>query len=244
MNNKNISRIIWGIALVVVGTIFALNALGLTEISIFFDGWWTLFIIVPSFAGLFSKRGKFGSLIGLIIGVVLLLSAQGILDFASVWKLLIPIIIILIGLKMIFTSTFNKNNKWTSEKIKELKNNRAAPVKDTAAFSTHNLDYNGQIFEGVVLDAVFGSITCDLRNAIIEKDCVISASAVFASIDIKTPDHVQVKIDSNALFGGVSDKRKKRAYNKDDESDKTDRSDKTFTLYVEATCVFGGVNII
>ncbi|HHT24700.1 MAG TPA: cell wall-active antibiotics response protein [Clostridiaceae bacterium] len=234
MNNKNISRIIWGVALVLVGIIFALNALGLTDISIFFKGWWTLFIIVPSVVGLLSQRGKFGSLIGLMIGVALLLSAQGILDFALVWKLFIPIIIILIGLKMIFKSTFNKN---TNEKIKELKHNSTSTTKDTAAFSAHKIDYGGQIFEGVTLDAVFGSITCDLSNAVIEKDCVITASVVFAGIDIKTPDYVKVKIDSNAIFGGVTDKRIKTEYQKN-------QPDNAVTLYVEATCIFGGIDII
>ncbi|HHU54196.1 MAG TPA: cell wall-active antibiotics response protein [Clostridiaceae bacterium] len=234
MNNKNISRIIWGIALVVLGSIFALNALGLTEISVFFKGWWTLFIIVPSLVGLFSKRDKFGSIIGLIIGVALLLSAQGILEFALVWKLAIPVIIVLIGLKMIFGSSFNIK---TSEKIKELKNDSQSFKKDTAAFSTHTINYDGQIFEGTVLDAVFGSITCDLSNARIEKDCMITASAVFAGIDIKVPDYVQVNIDSNALFGGVSDKRNKT-------ENQYNQQDKALTLYIEANCVFGGVNII
>ena len=207
MKNINISKIIWGLALVIVGAVFALNALGLTDISIFFDGWWTLFIIVPSIVGLFSKQGKIGSLIGLVIGVALLLSAQGILDFVTVWKLSIPIIIILIGLKMIFASTFNKR---TSEKIKELKHKDTAPTKDAVAFSSRKIDYDGQIFEGAILDAVFGSITYDLSNAIIDKDCVITASAVFAGIDIKMPNYVKVKIDSNGLFGGVSDKRKRK----------------------------------
>jgi hypothetical protein len=49
MKKRRIGRIVWGIALVIVGVIFALNVLGITEIKIFFDGWWALFIIVPSF---------------------------------------------------------------------------------------------------------------------------------------------------------------------------------------------------
>ncbi|NLZ66045.1 MAG: cell wall-active antibiotics response protein [Clostridiaceae bacterium] len=230
MKNMNISRILWGLALVVIGAIFALNALGLTDINIFFNGWWSLFIIIPSAIGLFSGQGKFVSLIGLVIGVAFLLSAQGILDFALLWKLMIPIIIILIGLKMIFGSSFNRK---TSKRIQELKTDGTATAKDSVVFSSHKIDFNGQVFEGAVLDAVFGSITCDLRNAFIEKDCVITASAVFAGIDIQVPDYIQVKVNSNALFGGVSDKRMKK-----------DQQDNAVTLYVDANCVFGGVDII
>ena len=45
---KKISKVLWGIVLISVGVIFALNAFGITDIEIFFDGWWTLFIIVQA----------------------------------------------------------------------------------------------------------------------------------------------------------------------------------------------------
>ena len=43
-----------GICFYYSGVIFGLNALEITDINIFFDGWWTLFIIVPCFIGLFK----------------------------------------------------------------------------------------------------------------------------------------------------------------------------------------------
>ena len=131
MNNRKIARILWGLALVAIGVVFALKVLGIADIKIFFNGWWALFIIVPSFVVLFSNRDKLGSLFGLGIGVALLLSAQGILDFSLIWKLLIPIIIVLIGLKLIFPSSWRRG---THEKIEQLKHDKQVPVKDTAAF--------------------------------------------------------------------------------------------------------------
>ena len=65
---KNVSRITWGIVLVTVGALFALNALSITDIDVFFDGWWTLFIIVPCAIGLFTDYDKTGHLIGICIG--------------------------------------------------------------------------------------------------------------------------------------------------------------------------------
>lgn len=38
-----------GIVLIILGPIVGGNTLGITNINIFFDGWWTLFIIVPCF---------------------------------------------------------------------------------------------------------------------------------------------------------------------------------------------------
>lgn len=108
---KNTDRVIWGIILVAIGVIFALNAFGITNINVFFNGWWTLFIIIPCFAGLFTERQKTGNLIGLLIGVFLLLCCRGILDFGLLWKLVIPVIIVIIGLKMIFGVSFGNKSR-------------------------------------------------------------------------------------------------------------------------------------
>ena len=43
---KKIESILWGLVLIVVGVIIGLNTMGITNINIFFDGWWTLFIIM------------------------------------------------------------------------------------------------------------------------------------------------------------------------------------------------------
>ena len=55
---KNFGNVLWGIVLIVVGLIVGGNALGIIDVSVFFDGWWTLFIIVPCFIGLFKEREK------------------------------------------------------------------------------------------------------------------------------------------------------------------------------------------
>ncbi len=234
MKNINKNRSLWGLALVIIGAVIALNTLGFTQIDIFFDGWWTLFIIIPSAVGLWNKEEKTGNLIGLAVGLALLFSSWGLLDLSLIWQLFVPAIIIMIGLRMIFSSSFNRES---SEKIKELKANRPEAPKDTATFSSHTVDYDGKIFEGGVLDAVFGSIKYDLRRARIEGDCVITASAVFSGIDILLPEYLEVDIDSSAFFGAVSDKRKKAG-----SQDK--QVAKPLTLYIEANSIFGGINIL
>lgn len=98
---KKVSSILWGLVLVAAGVIFALNAFNITDIDVFFDGWWTLFIIIPCAIGLFTEREKIGNIIGIVVGVFLLLCCQDILNFSMLWKLLIPAIIVVIGLKMV-----------------------------------------------------------------------------------------------------------------------------------------------
>ena len=58
---RNRENIVWGILLVVLGVIFGLNAMEVTHINIFFRGWWTLFIILPSITGIIKNPRKIGS---------------------------------------------------------------------------------------------------------------------------------------------------------------------------------------
>ncbi|MBQ8249145.1 MAG: hypothetical protein IJY93_04590 [Clostridia bacterium] len=223
---KKINSVIWGIILIAAGVLFALNALNITNIDIFFDGWWTLFIIVPCAVGLVTEREKTGNIIGVAVGVFLLLCCQEILSFSLLWKLLVPAIIVIIGLKMVFTGLFNNRANEIMEKMKQ---NGDEPKFGCATFSGCDLNYDGEIFEGAELTATFGGVKCDLRNAIIEKDCAIQVSAIFGGIDILVSDNVNVKVNSNCIFGGISNKT---VAHKDAP-----------TIYINGTCMFGGVEI-
>lgn len=223
---KKVSNVVLGIILIALGCVFALNSLNITNIDIFFDGWWTLFIIVPCAVGLFTEREKMGNIIGIAIGVVLLLCCQDILSFSWVWKLLVPAIIVIVGLKMVLTGLFgNKAN----DILKNMRTEGKNPKTGFAAFSGSELKYDGEVFEGAELTAVFGGVECDLRNAIIEKDCGIQVCAIFGGIDIFVPAGVNVKVSANSIFGGVSNK--------------TAVYQNAPTIYISGTCMFGGVDI-
>lgn len=223
---KKVTSIILGIVLVAAGVIFALNAFNVTDIDVFFDGWWTLFIIIPCTVGLFTEKEKFGNIIGIIVGVLLLLCCQDILSFSILWKLLVPAIIVIIGLKLIFKAVFGKK---INETIKKLKSEGKNVNKGFAAFSGSDMKCDGEVFEGANLCAIFGGVDCDLRNAIIEKDCVIQASAIFGGIDILVPNNVNVKLNSNSIFGGASNE--------------TASIPDAPTIYVSGTAIFGGIEI-
>ena len=225
---KKISKILWGVAFIVAGVIFALNAFGVTDIELFFDGWWTLFIIIPCLIGLFSDREKIGNIIGLAVGVFLLLCCQNVLDFDMLWKIAAPAIIVIIGVKLIFGAVFGDKATKMLESSKQSGENIKTGC---ATFSGQTLNFDAERFSGAELTAVFGGVKCDLRNAIIEKDCAINATAIFGGIDIYVPDYVNVKINSNSIFGGVSEKNHRP------------QNPNAVTVYINATCMFGGVDI-
>lgn len=223
---KKTSNLLWGLVLIIIGVIFGLNALDITNINIFFNGWWTLFIIVPSFIGLFKEKDKTGDIIVLVIGICLLLACNNIIDFNLVWKLIVPFALVVIGLSLIFKETIK--NKVTKE-IKNL--NKHTDKEYYATFGSQTLDFSNEKFTNCNLNAVFGGIKCDLQEANIKDDAVINASAIFGGITIYVPSNVNVKIVSTPIFGGVSDSRKDKATNS------------KVTLYINATCMFGGIEI-
>lgn len=225
---KKFGNILWGIVLIILGLIIGGNALGITDINIFFDGWWTLIIIIPCFIGLFKDNEKTGNIIGVLIGIVLLLSCQDILDFNMVWKLLFPAILVAIGLSIIFKDVIGgKVNK----EIKKLNKNKTGENEYCATFSGQNVNYDEEKFTGVDLTAVFGGIKCDLRKAIIEQDTVINTSSIFGGIEIYVPENVKVKVKSSSIFGGVSDEKQHS------------QNAEAHIIYINATCLFGGVEI-
>ena len=225
---KKIGNVLWGIVLIVIGLIIGGNSLGITNINIFFEGWWTLFIIIPCFIGLFKDNEKTGDIIGLLIGIALLLGCQNILDFDLIWKLAFPTILIIIGVSIIFKDTLGGE---VSSKIKKLNEKRNGENSYCSTFAGQNVNFNGEKFTGADLTAVFGGVKCDLRNAIIEEDVVINASATFGGIEIYVPSNVKIKIKSMPIFGGVENK----ANTKVDEN--------SYTIYINSTAIFGGVEI-
>ncbi|MBE6153679.1 MAG: hypothetical protein E7166_05600 [Firmicutes bacterium] len=223
---KNISNLLWGFVLIIIGIIFGLNSLEITSINLFFDGWWTLFIIVPCFINLFKEKDKTGDIICLIIGIAFFLGCQNMIRFEFIWKLIVPFILVSLGISLVFKDTITINLK---EQIKRL--NKANKNEYCSTFGVQNLDFSNEKFEGCSINSIFGVTKCDLRDANITEDVVINASAVFGGITIKIPSDFNVKISSTPIFGGVSDSRRKKNKNA------------KITIYIKATCLFGGIEI-
>ena len=223
MNNLN--KILWGIALIIIGIILGINMLGIANINIFFDGWWTLFIIVPSFIGLFSKDSKLGNIIALIFGISLLLVSQNIISFNLIAKMIIPFILIIVGFSLVFNEITKKN---ITEKVKEKDINKLENI--IATFSEQKVNKSSEQFEGANIDVVFGGVTLDLTLANIEEVSIIKASSIFGGIKILVPEDVNVKVKSTLVFGDVDNKIKNNKTNKK-------------VIYIDLFCMFGGVDI-
>lgn len=224
MRNK-VGNAIWGILFILIGLATGLKAFNIIDLSIFFNGWWTLFIIVPSIVSMIKEGLKTSNVICLVIGLLLLLSATGIYTWDFTSKLILPTILVGIGLSIMFKDVFNK-------KIKVIKSiNKDGIAEYNAIFSSQEVLLPAEEFKGASINSIFGGVELNLKNAIISSDIVIEANAIFGGIEITVPTNVKVKVSSTPIFGGVSNK----ANIQNDEN--------THTIYMNCTCMFGGVEI-
>lgn len=222
-----VSNWLWGIVLIALGVILGVNALGWAQIDIFFPGWWTLFLIVPCFIDLFNPHeDKVGNVVGILIGVALMLGCLGVLNFGMVWRLLVPVLLVVIGLSFIFKDALKKK---IMKGAKHLDDSEKHEYWST--FGGQKINFDDQKFEGAVLNAVFGGIALDLRKAKIEDGAAIKASSTFGGITIRVPKDVAVKVATTGIFGGTTNRRDQ------------DTEDVEKTIYVDANCLFGGVEV-
>lgn len=241
---KKLGNWLWGIVLIVVGVLLGMRVLGWLEFDIFFPGWWTLFIIVPCAIGLVTDEHKWGNFVGLLIGVCFLLGCLGVLSFELVWKLFFPVLLILIGLALIFKNTVKGQ---VIKKMKEVREQNGEELEEYwATFGEQNVRFDGKEFKGCRVDAVFGGADLDLRGAELKTDVVVKASSIFGGVVIYVPEDVNVEIVSTSIFGGTSDNRrnvKRKAKSLDEAKAKKKVDNEGKTVFIDATCVFGGVEV-
>lgn len=222
MRNK-LSSVLWGIFLIIIGLGIGGNVLGIWNFELFFKGWWTLFILVPCVISILQDGPSIGNGIGLFIGILLLLNQRGVVISAMMWKLLIPGVFIIIGCGMVFGSLYSFEK---GRKVKSYNGTRSC----NAIFSGRKEVISDRVFEGTEMNAVFGGVTLDLRNAVFTGDVAIDATAVFGGIDILVPEQVNVRVHKVSIFGGTSNARRAKL-------------EGAPTIYVNTVCMFGGVDI-
>lgn len=216
---------LWGVVLILAGLGFAGKALGLWHFSIFFRGWWTLFIIIPCVVSIAQKGFEPLPTAGLIIGGGFLLSAWGILPNGAVFKMFFPILLVVIGCNILCKNSSQK---------KHFKGTGTAYHSDSpeynAIFGGQKISCNNEVFTGATLNSIFGGIDLDLRNGYMQEDIVINCTTVFGGIDIRVPSTINVQVSSVPIFGSVDNHVKSR-------------NPGAPTIFVNATCIFGGIDI-
>lgn len=234
MRNK-LSNALWGLFFIAIGIGVAGNVLNIWDFELFFPGWWTFLIIIPCFISMIQNNFSVGATIGFIIGVLLLLSYYVELHF-KIWNLIVPAVLIFIGIRIMFQGAFRKNHKFFEQNINISGSTTGPNFSNTAKHEYNAIFSSNRIhvtdnFNGTNVNAIFGGLVLDLRDASIITDVEVNATAVFGGIDIYLPRGVNVKTNNVPIFGGVSNKTSQTA------------EPGAPTIYLNSTCMFGGIDI-
>jgi predicted membrane protein len=228
---NRLSNTLWGFIFILVGVGIAGNIMNLWTFELFFPGWWTLFIIVPCLLSMVRSGISVGAGTGFVVGVLLLISQYVALDI-NIWRLIVPAILIIIGLRIMFQGSFRRTIKPKSTVYVEGQEqfHNTNNKEYSAIFGSNNIKIT-DYFTRTNLNAIFGAIVLDLRDAVINSDVEISATAVFGGIDIYVPSGMRVKVNNVPIFGGISNKTV------------TTTEASPYTIYINSTTMFGGIDI-
>lgn len=262
---RSSTGIIWGLLIIVLGILIGAKAFGM-EFDIFFDGFWTLFIIIPSAIGLTEKGNRTGSMIGLSIGILLLLAARDIIQWDMFGKLILAVIFIIIGIKLIYEEitknkygdsssnfTYSKDSTYSYTDEKSSKNYYDSQQTDTSnQFSQekkNESDYKKQVV------SIFSGKDMNFNG---KEFHGIAISAVFGGADLDLRNAIITKdciIDVTVIFGGIDIKVGDNVRivmncspifgGVEDHTNYRGgvEGSSNPTLYINGACIFGGIDI-
>ena len=231
MNKKG--RIVGGVLLLLLGIGMMLE---FTDVITFnFDGWWTVFIIVPCLVSLFSSKNTTMSLIGIGVGVLLLMAAQGFIPWNDVWKYIVCVVLIVWGIMLIFSRNGGVGcsgpDKQNVAELKQISQDGRSIRQISVSFGKHGYEFAGQRFEGARVQTSFGFVGIDLRGADVLDGAVIDVDCSFGGMEIRVGDDVLVKNAVESSFAGVECR------------EHLCNATGAKTLYVKGHCSFGGIEI-
>ena len=240
---KDYSKLLWGLVIVAVGIIFSGNVLNWWNINVFFPGWWTLFLIVPGVLSICKSGFSWGSSILVIIGGVLLIDCLDVINTRMIWKLIIPILIIALGISIII-SFFRNDKDEEKEKVtfeteyKKSESNGASTEYNSSQYPNFSVVFASKEFKltnsdlkGVKVEGVFSGIVIDLRDANITNDIIFDISNIFSGVDIYVPEDVNVETRSGTpIIGGLSYRENKNIAGAP-------------KIKIKYTSIFGGIDI-
>ncbi len=211
-------RTIMGFLLVLLGLAFFLdtaNVASFDNVSKYF--WPIVVMVVGVLVYLKNPKSWVGPAIIFFIGLTMLAESMQWTE-QSPWTYVWPVFIVIAGLNILFKKGHDQKVVTTTGR-----------ADSSAVFSGVEEKKTG-VYEGGSLNAAFGGVKLDLREADIKDGAVIQIWAMFGGMDILVPRNVRVTTSVLPLFGGADNKTAPDA-------------NASKTLHIQGTAIFGGVGI-
>lgn len=209
-----------GLVLVALGVVAVLDATGVVESSETVDRWWPVAVIGAGIIGMVvQRRLALGMLVITAIGFALLADAQ---DWTAE-DVLGPALLVIIGLAILLGPLRHGVSRTSAmEGESPFALFGAAKIKDHSEHLRH-----------AEASALFGGATLDLREAHIDDEATVDATAIFGGVNVLVPKGWRVSLGGLPIFGGFEDKTEGNG----------SLPEEAPRLNVKATAIFGGVDV-
>lgn len=157
-----------------------------------------------------TSRSYFWGIVLIVLGLLFLFQNLNYLDVGEIIGRYWPVILILIGLKMLLAQS-RKTGKTTSSGIKAATANResaGAEPFQSASSDSHNsvfgdvrLRFDNRTMGAYSLSNVFGDIVLDFTGSTFENDSNVRISGVFGDVDIRLPQNLRLQVRANYVGG-------------------------------------------
>ena len=220
-----------GAIILAVGIIFLLDSLGYVRARHFLQ-FWPMILILLGISKIVRHDSRLWGAVLLLFGVFLQLSELGIGHFT--WNQFWPLLLIAAGVMAMWSAI--QARRAMSRTASEPTSDPRTTLDESTVFGGVEKRFNGREFHGGRLQAIFGGIEIDMRDAdMAENEAVIYANAIFGGIELRVPETWYVAARGQGVFGGFSDSTR---YQPPSDPDKPKK-----TLLVLGTSLFGGVEI-
>jgi predicted membrane protein len=220
-----------GAVLVLIGLVLLLDHMGVLDAGQLLKFWPMILVIAGAINLMQSGRRAWGGVL-LTLGVLFQLDQLGIAHFR--WADLWPLALIFAGIFIMWGSIEARN---ALGRMAKGTGDPRTTLNEHVLFGGIERRVNSKQFRGGQLQAVFGGIEVDLRDAEMDGDeATLVANSVFGGIEIRVPETWYVASRGQGIFGAFTDATKYRGV-----EDSTNPHRKT--LIVRGASVFGGVEI-
>lgn len=224
-----IPKLILGLSLILIGIAYTLDHLGYVDASQLLR-FWPALLIAAGLGKLIdpaSGSSRFSGLLLTGIGALFLADNLDLLHFD--FETLFPLILVLIGLRVVYTGLWPKTPTANPESTGFL--------NGTVLLGGGRRTNNSADFRGGDLMAVMGGFNVDLRSArITNGPAVIDVFAFWGGIDIQVPPDWQITVNGIPLLGAFEDKT--QTANRNDATGGPRQE-----LIVKGFAIMGGIEI-
>ena len=224
MKSDTLTKLIIGGFLIFLGLGFLGDQIPGVNFGRIFAIFWPVVVMLIGLYIILKTRSQFfiGSIVMLLGGLWLV---DQFIDLPfSIWNLW-PLVLIVIGLRIIFPGKGGKFNYMNSSTVTD------DTFESTAVFWGDSRKIKSENLKMGKITAIFGGSEIDLRDANIAKDGAnVEIVAMFGGVSVKVNENTLVKSDGLGVFGGFEDKSAKPAK-------------PNGTIVIKGSAVFGGVEV-